>query len=80
MNKQEVLAKMQDIFRDVLDNEEIVLTESTSADDIEEWTSLTHVQLITAMEQEFAIHFKLQEMMSWQDVGEIAESIIAKLG
>lgn len=80
MNKQEILAKMQDIFCDVLDNEEIVLTESTSADDIEEWNSLTHVQLITAIEQEFCIHFGMQEMMSWQNVGEIADSIIAKLG
>lgn len=79
MNKQEILARMQNIFRDVLDNEEIVLTESSTADDIEEWTSLTHVQLITTIEQEFNIHFKMQEMMSWQNVGEIAESIIAKL-
>lgn len=80
MNKQEILAKLQELFRDVLGNEDIVLAESTSADDIEEWTSLTHVQLITTMEQEFNIHFKLQEMMSWQNVGEIADSIITKLG
>lgn len=42
MEKTEILVKVQDIFRDVLDNEEIVLNNDTSADDIEEWDSLSH--------------------------------------
>ena len=49
MEKTEILVKVQDIFRDVLDNEEIVLNNDTSADDIEEWDSLSHIQLIVAM-------------------------------
>lgn len=79
MNKQEILAKMQDIFRDVLDNDDIVLTEETTAQDIEEWNSLTQVQLITAIEHEFNIRFSLMEMMNWIRVGEIAEGIMKKL-
>lgn len=79
MTKQEILAKMQDIFRDVLDNDDIVLTEETTAQDIEEWNSLTQVQLITAIEQSFNIRFSLMEMMNWTRVGEIAEGIMGKL-
>lgn len=79
MTKQEILAKMQDIFRDVLDNDDIVLSEETTAQDIEEWNSLTQVQLITAIEQTFNIRFSLMEMMNWTRVGEIAEGIMGKL-
>ncbi len=79
MDKQEVLAKIQDIFRDVLNNDDIVLSEDTTAQDIEEWNSLTQVQLITAIEQEFQIRFSLMEMMNWIRVGEIAEGVVGKL-
>ncbi|MBQ0087741.1 MAG: acyl carrier protein [Prevotellaceae bacterium] len=79
MNKQEILAKMQDIFRDVLNNDDIVLTEETTAQDIEEWNSLTQVQLITTIEHEFNIRFSLMEMMNWTKVGEIAAGIQGKL-
>ena len=59
MEKTEILVKVQDIFRDVLDNEEIVLNNDTSADDIEEWDSLSHIQLIVAIEKHFKIKFLL---------------------
>lgn len=79
MNKQEILAKMEEIFRDVLNNDDIVLTEETTAQDIEEWNSLTQVQLITTIEHEFNIRFSLMEMMNWTKVGEIAAGIQGKL-
>ena len=80
MTREEILAKVEEIFRNVLENEAIVLNEETTAEDIEEWTSLTHVQLISAMEQQLNIKFSLREMMSWQNVGEIVNSIEKKLG
>lgn len=80
MTREEILAKVEDIFRHVLANQSIVLNEETTADDIEEWSSLTHVQLISAMEKELNIKFSLREMMSWQNVGEIVNSIEKKLG
>lgn len=79
MNKQEILAKMEEIFRDALNNDDIVLTEETTAQDIEEWNSLTQVQLITTIEHEFNIRFSLMEMMNWTKVGEIAAGIQGKL-
>lgn len=57
MEKNEILAKVQDIFRDILENEEIILSNETTADDIEEWDSLSHIQLIVTIEKTFKIKF-----------------------
>lgn len=78
MEKNEILAKVQTIFRDVLDNEEIVLTDETTANDIEEWDSLSHIQLIVAIEKAFGIKFTSLEIMKWKNVGEMLDSIVAK--
>ena len=66
---------MTEIFRDVMDNDEIVLEENTTAEDIEEWDSLAHVQLIEKIESVFGLKFSAKEMMSWEDVGEFVDSI-----
>ena len=78
MNKKEILEKVQDIFVDILDNDEIVLTNETTADDIEEWDSLTNIQLVVAIEKAFGIKFKSSEIMSWSNVGEMVDSICTK--
>ncbi|MCQ2140441.1 MAG: acyl carrier protein [Bacteroidales bacterium] len=79
MERNKVLAEVQDIFRDVLDEEEIVLTDATSADDIEEWDSLSHIQLIVAIEKHFKIKFTSKEILSWKNVGELVDSTMSKL-
>lgn len=78
MEKNEILAKVQTIFRDVLDNEEIILTDETTANDIEEWDSLSHIQLIVAIEKAFGVKFTSLEIMKWKNVGEMLDSIVAK--
>lgn len=78
MEKQEILMKVQDIFRDILDNDEIELNESVTADDIEEWDSLSHIQLVVAIEKAFGVRFKSEEMMSWKNVGDMIECISNK--
>ncbi|MBR2167496.1 MAG: acyl carrier protein [Paludibacteraceae bacterium] len=78
MEKSQILAEVQAIFRDVLDNEEIVLANETTADDIEEWDSLTHIQLIVAIEKHFKIRFTSREILSWQNVGQLIDSIANK--
>ena len=78
MEKAQILAEVQAIFRDVLDNEEIVLANETTADDIEEWDSLTHIQLIVAIEKHFKIRFTSREILSWQNVEQLIDSIAAK--
>ena len=79
MEKTEILAKLQEIYRNVLDNEDIVLTNETTADDIEEWDSLTHVQLVVAIEKDFKIKFSSKEILSWQNVGDLVDCVANKL-
>ena len=78
MEKQEILAQVQEIFRDILDNEEIVLTNETTANDVEEWDSLSHIQLVVAIEKHFKIKFTSMEMLSWKNVGETVDCIASK--
>lgn len=78
MTKQEILSQVEEIFRDVLDNEEIVLTDSTTANDVEDWDSLTHIQLIVAIEKHFSIKFTSKEILSWANVGEMVDCIESK--
>jgi acyl carrier protein len=79
MERSEILQKVNEVFIDNLDSDNIVLTENTTADDIEEWDSLTHVQLVVAVEKKFNIRFNAREIQSWKNVGEMMDSINSKL-
>jgi acyl carrier protein len=78
MERNQILAEVQEIFRDTLDNEEITLTDATTANDVEEWDSLTHIQLIVAIEKHFRLKFTSKEILSWQNVGEMVDCIASK--
>jgi len=79
MDKSEILQEMQDIFIDVLDNTEIKLVESIMASDIEEWDSLSHIQLIVAIEKHFKIKLSAIEIMECENVGDMVDCIKRKL-
>lgn len=78
MERKEILSKVESIFQDVLDNEDIVLTEEMSASDIEEYDSLSHIQLVVAIEKAFAIKFGSKEITSWNKIGDMIDSIASK--
>ena len=80
MELNEILAKVQDVFRDVLDNEDIVLTPETKSNDIDEWDSLSHIQLIVAIEEELDVEFTSQAIVSWKNVGDMIAFIKEKKG
>lgn len=81
MERKEIFSKLNEIFEDVLDLDETPeLTDSTSANDIEEWDSLSHIQLIVAIEKEFKLKFTSLEIMKWNNVGEMVDSMMQKLG
>ena len=71
--------KLQEVFRDVFDDEEIIIDVDTTADTIDAWDSLTHVQLIVAVEKEFAVKFSTVEIMKMKNVGEFIDLINKKL-
>ncbi len=78
MEKNQILADVQEIFRDVLDNEDIKINDLTAADDIEEWDSLSHIQLIVAIEKHFKIKFNSKEILEWKTVGDMIDCIVNK--
>ena len=78
MERNQIMAEVQEIFRDVLDNEDIVLGNETVADDVEGWDSLTHIQLVVAVEKHFGIKFSSKEILMWKNVGEMVDCIAAK--
>lgn len=75
MEKNEILAKMQRLFIDVLDNEDIILTEETTSNDIEEWDSLSHIQLIVEIEKTFGIKLTAHEVTGLANIGEMIDTI-----
>ncbi len=79
MERNEILNQVQDIFRDILDEEELVLSNSTTAPEVEGWDSLTHIQLVVAVEKHFKFKFTSKEILSWKNVGEMIDSIESKL-
>lgn len=79
MEKKEVLLKLQEIFREVFDNEELIISYETVAEDIDEWDSLAHIQLIKEIEKQLSIKISSQELFSWDNVGEMVDSIYSKL-
>ncbi len=78
MERKEIFEKLNEIFCDVLDLDEVELTDTTCADDIEEWDSLSHIQLIVAIEKAYGIKFTSLEIMKWKNVGEMVDSIMSK--
>ena len=74
MTRQEIFEKLNEVFSDVFD-EEITVTAETTADDIEEWDSLTHITLISEVEDTFAMKFSMKDVLGMQNVGEMAEII-----
>jgi len=72
----EIMIQMQNIFRDIFDNDSLVISEQTSAVDIDAWDSLNNIQLIVAIEHQFGIKFDSEEMTSWKNVGDMITCII----
>lgn len=75
MDREEILAKVNEIFRDVFDDEGIEISEETTADDIEDWDSLTHITLIAEIENEFGFKFSMKDVVGMKNVGEMLDII-----
>jgi acyl carrier protein len=79
VERQEILSQVQDIFRDHLEDDSIVLADETTANDVEGWDSLMHLQLIVAIENRLKVKFTSKEILQWKNVGEMVSSIVKRL-
>ena len=71
MSRDEVFDRLEQVFRDVFDDDSIVLYEDTTADDIDDWDSIEHITLIAAVEKEFGMRFSMGEVSGMKAVGEM---------
>lgn len=78
MTRETVFGKLNDVFRDVFDDEDITVGESTSSKDIEDWDSLNHINLVVAVEKEFGIKFSMGETQKMKNVGEMVDIILER--
>lgn len=79
MRKKEIIKSVQDVFIDVLEDDDIVLNYNTVADDVKDWDSLNNILLIVEIEKKFKLKFKLEEIYSFKNVGEMCDYIFNKV-
>jgi len=75
-----LLSRVQDIMADTFDEDDLVVTPETTAADVEEWDSLSHIRLIVAIEREFGFKFSNAEIDGLENVGDLVRAIEAKTG
>jgi len=80
MKKEEPTDKLKSVFQKVLEENDITITREMTAQNIEKWDSLRHIQLISEVERAFGIKFKLREVLSMKNVGDLIDLIHAKQG
>lgn len=78
MTEKEVYERLNRVFREVFDDNRIRVTAKTTADDIEDWDSLEHITLIGAIEAEFGMKFRMSEVSTMKNVGELASIVAAR--
>ncbi len=78
MDSKMIYARLNKVFRDVFDDDSITVNPKTTANDIEDWDSLEHITLIAAVEKEFKMKFKMGEISSMKNVGEMANIVAAR--
>ncbi|MBR0033107.1 MAG: acyl carrier protein [Treponema sp.] len=78
MTREEIFSKLNEVFRDVFDDEDITVGEETSSKDIEDWDSLNHINLVVAVEKEFGVKFSMGETQKMKNVGEMVSIIIER--
>ena len=79
MTREAAFERLTKVFRDVFDDEEITLTEETTSEDIEDWDSFEHINLVVAVEDEFSFKIPMGEVVTMKNVGEMVD-IILELG
>ena len=80
MEKEAITGTLKSVFQKVLEEKDLTITREMTAQDVEKWDSLRHIQLISEVERTFGIKFKLREVLSMNNVGDLIDLIHAKQG
>jgi len=80
MTREKVFEELNEIFRNVFDDDDIVLSDETSSADIEDWDSLEQINLVVAIQDNFNVKFNIDEVNAMKNVGEMVDFIIEKIG
>ena len=78
MSKEEVLKKINYILKDIFDDDTLVITFETTANDVPNWDSLNHINIISSIENEFGVDFSMEEVVNFKKVGDIVDKILEK--
>lgn len=79
MSREEVYERLNEVFRNMFDDDSIELNDNTTSDDIEDWDSLEHINLLVSVEQEFNMKFNMNEVTNMKNVGEMVDIIISRV-
>ena len=79
MELEDIFEGLNEVFRDVFDDEDITVNASTTSEDIEDWDSLEHINLIVAVEKKFGMKFSMGEVTTMKNVGEMAQIIKSRI-
>ena len=80
MSEQEIYERLNEVFRNVFDDDDIEVEAGTTADDIEDWDSLEQINLLTAIEKKFNIKFKLADVRNLKNVGDLLDLVARMVG
>jgi acyl carrier protein len=80
MTKEDALATLTTVFRDVFDDEDLTITDETTADDIPDWDSLANIDLVSAVEKKFGIKLTTREISELRNVGDMIRAVMSKVG
>jgi acyl carrier protein len=79
MDREEIRSKVQELLRDVVDDDTVVIDDDTVAEDVVDWDSTNHVRLIVAIEDEFKVRFETDEITRPESVGDLVDLIKSKM-
>ena len=79
MSRDDLYMKLNEVFQEVFDDDSITVNDVTTADDIEDWDSLEHINLMVAIEKAFNIKFKMGVITSFKNVGEMVDIILKRI-
>ena len=79
MERNDIIEKLTNVFHEIFKDESIVLRDDMTAEDVENWDSLTHMLMISKVEQEFQVKFKLKDLNKLKTVGDLITIIVGKL-